>query len=462
MTTQTDAQSKGLWGMSRPLLVEQALQLSVPLLDTFFLSRVSDSSASGAGAMSPVIFFCLNIVGATVFSGASIASQRLGAGKIEQTNATIGTYALWSFGLGTLLCVLLYLAAPWITLAMGLPGQIRIDANTYLSIVCLLMIVWAGKLLFQSILNIFGQPQWNMMANIVFFTANVLANIIVVYGLLGFPKMGVAGVAWASVIASCIGIAVSGAAVLIRIKLSIHWSSVKREFRKTSRHIYRIALPSMMEPLSFDINMMVLNSFAAKLGAVALAAKIYTFNVFLIGLVISFALKIANEVLVCQHVGSGRLEASEQQLKQTLKAALAGSTLVALVLLALHHPIMQQFTDNEVLLNSAFVLFLLAALSEPARAINIVVGGTLRATGDGFWIAVMGPVFTWTVAIPAAYVMAFVLDWGVNGILIAAIIDESCRALMYWRRWQLRRWHHTHVHALEQQAAAREQAAPLS
>lgn len=440
--------------MSRPLLVEQALQLSVPLLDTFFLSRVSDASASGAGAMSPVVFFCLNIVGATVFSGASIASQRLGAGKMEQASATIGTYSLWSLGLGTLLCGLLYLAAPWITLAMGLPGQIRVEANTYMSIICLLMIIWAFKLLFQSALNIFGKPQWNMMANIVFFSANVIANIIVVYGLFGFPKMGVTGVAWASVIASCIGIAVSGAAVFIKIKLNIHWASVKKEFRNTSRHIYRIALPSMMEPLSFDINMMVLNSFAAKLGAVALAAKIYTFNVFLIGLVVSLALKTANEILVCQYVGSGDLKASERQLKQSMKAALAGSSIVALVLLALHLPIMQQFTDNELLLNSAFVLFLLAALSEPARSINIVVGGTLRATGDGLWIAIVGPVFTWTVAIPAAYVMAFILDWGVNGILIAAIIDESCRALIYWRRWQLRRWHHTHVHALEAQAAA--------
>lgn len=57
MSNPTAAQSKGLWGMSRPLLVEQALQLSVPLLDIFFLSRVSDSSAAAAGAMTPVIFF---------------------------------------------------------------------------------------------------------------------------------------------------------------------------------------------------------------------------------------------------------------------------------------------------------------------------------------------------------------------------------------------------------------------
>ena len=62
MQVTSAAQSKGLWGMSRPLLVEQGLQLSVPLLDTF-LSRVSDSAAAAVGALTPVLFL------ASIFCG---------------------------------------------------------------------------------------------------------------------------------------------------------------------------------------------------------------------------------------------------------------------------------------------------------------------------------------------------------------------------------------------------------
>jgi len=118
-TASTAAERKGLWGMSRPLLVEQSLQLSVPLLDTFFLSRVSDSAASAAGSMAPVIFFCVNILFVTVFSGSSIASQRLGAGSDEKAAATIATYALWIFLLGGLLTAVVYFASPFVTLFMG-------------------------------------------------------------------------------------------------------------------------------------------------------------------------------------------------------------------------------------------------------------------------------------------------------------------------------------------------------
>jgi putative MATE family efflux protein len=386
----------------------------------------------------------------TVFSGSSIASQRLGAGNGEKAVATIATYSVWIIGASAILALAMYHFAPYVTALMGLPTQVQSDANVYMSIICVSMIVLAVKMIFQSILNMYGEPQWNMYANIVFFSANVFGNALVVYGWFGFPEMGIVGVAWASVIASVLGVLVSGTAVLMRIKLKLRWQNFRNEFANASRHTLRIALPSMIEPLSFDLNMIVLNSFAASLGAVALAAKIYTFNTFLIGIVITLALTMATEVLVCQRVGAGDYQKAAQQMRQSIKAALWGSGIVVVVLFLFHHPIMDSYSDDEVLIGMSFWMFLLAALSEPPRAINIMTGGVLRATGDGLLISILGPLFTWTVAIPAAYVMAFVLGWGVYGIMLSAILDEGCRAIIYWKRWHLQRWHHTHVHALEQ------------
>lgn len=449
----TAAQSKGLWGMSRPLLVEQSLQLSVPVLDIFFLSRISDSAAAAAGAMTPVIFFCVNILWVTVFSGSSIASQRLGAGDREKTLATIATYSAWILMVGSLLTLLLYWASPWVCQVMGLPGQMQADAVTYIQAICVIMIVWAFKMIFQTILNIFGLPQWNMLANIIFSICNVLFCSAVVFQWFGMPHYGIAGVAYASVLASIIAVLVSGFFVFTRLDLALSWKSFTKEFVPSSRHTLRIALPSMIEPMSFDLNMMVLNGFAASLGAAALAAKIYTFNTFLIGLVITLALTMATEILVCQYVGAGWYEKAARQMRQSLKAALWGSAVIVVILLALHRPIMDVYTDDEWVIGASFWLFLLAALSEPARAVNVMVGGVLRATGDGLLISIVGPLFTWIVAIPAAYCMVFFLHWGVFGILLAAILDEGVRSIFYWRRWKSNKWHHTHVYALEAKAA---------
>lgn len=388
----------------------------------------------------------------TVFAGSSVASQRLGAGNKEKTFATIATYATWVLCVGSLLTLLLYGISPWVCELMGLPGQIKIDAIQYMQVICLLMLVWAFKMIFQSVLNIFGQPQWNMIANIVFFICNVLGCAAVVYGWFGIPKAGIVGVAWASVLAAVAGVLVSGFFVLTRTPIRVSLVDFKKEFWPSSHHTLRIALPSMIEPLSFDLNMIVLNGFAASLGAAALVAKIYTFNVFLIGLIITLALTLATEILICQYVGAGKYDRAAEQLRQSLKAALWGSGIVVVILLVFHHPIMDIFTDDTWVLGASFWLFLLAAISEPPRAINVMVGGVLRATGDGLLISIIGPLFTWIVAIPAAYVMAILLGWGVFGILLAAILDEGCRSYMYWRRWKAEKWHHTHVHAVEARA----------
>lgn len=444
--------------MARPLLVEQGLQLSVPLLDTFFLSRVSDSAAAAVGSLTPVLFFGVNILWVTVFSGSSIASQRLGAGSTEKAQATIATYASLILILGSLLAVVLYTVAPWVCTIMRLDEATRSYGIQYLRIICLLMVVWSFKLVFQSILNIFGLPQWNMVANIVFFVCNLIGTAFAVYGGFGIEPMGLAGVAWANIFASALGALVCVYFVLTRVKLSLTAPAFLGEFKSASHHTLRIALPSMIEPLSFDLNMMVLNGFAATLGTAALAAKIYTFNIFLTGLVITLALTLATEVLICQHVGAGNYERAVQQMRQSLKAALWGSGLVVIVLLALHHPILMLYTDDPWIIGAGFWLFLLAALSEPPRAINVMVGGVLRATGDGLLISIVGPLFTWLVAVPAAYLMAFIFHWGVFGILLAAILDEGCRSYFYWRRWRTERWRHTHVHALEAKALSAQSA----
>ena len=79
-------------------------------------------------------------------------------------------------------------------------------------------------------------------------------------------------------------------------------------------------------------------------------------------------------------------------------------------------------------------------------------GRRVARHGDGLLISIVGPLFTWLVAVPAAYVMAFILDWGIFGILLSAVLDEGCRSYFYWRRWRTERWQHTHVHALEAKA----------
>ena len=100
------------------------------------------------------------------------------------------------------------------------------------------------------------------------------------------------------------------------------------------------------------------------------------------------------------------------------------------------------FTANPEILGWAAVLFALAALTEAPRAVNVMVGGALRASGDAWYSTIVSIAVTWLIAIPLAYLLTFKAGWGLAGIFTSALVDELIRARLNYRRWNRKKWHH--------------------
>lgn len=441
--------SKGLWGMTRPMLLEQALVLSIPMTDLFFLSRVSDDSAAAVGAITPILYFAFACLWVVAFAGSSLASQRIGSNDYQRANTTIGVYSLWLILLSLLATAMVYFGGPIVSEAMGLPGSIKSDANTYLTITAFMIGVWGFHSLTHSILTIYGLPQWNLMANAAYFISNVIGNSCVVFGWAGVPTLGLVGVAWVSVGSSLLGVLVATLAILFRLKLPIVWREVLKHFKHYSAQLGRIALPSLVEPLSFNAQMIVLSAIVAAGGATELIARAYVFNTFMALLIVTVAISTATEVMVAQHVGAKRYTAANVQLHESLRAAFWGAGGMGILFTLLAPQIMALYTTEASLIAMAWWYFGLSLLAEPGRTVNIIVGNSLRSTGDGWFISIAGMLFTWLIAVPLAWYLAIDRDFGLIGVLISAVVDEGCRSLIYYSRWRHGHWQHTNAIARE-------------
>ncbi|UTA47017.1 MATE family efflux transporter [Simiduia sp. 21SJ11W-1] len=447
--SESQVQQKGLWGMTRPMLLEQALVLSIPMTDLFFLSRISDSAAAAVGAITPILYFSFTCLWVVAFAGSALTSQRMGAGDYQKANATIGVYGLWLLLFSLLATAMVFYGGPLVSGWMGLESAIKADADTYLRITAWMIGVWGIHSLTHSILTVYGLPQWNLLANAVYFISNVIGNSCVVFGLFGLPKLGLEGVAWVSVFSSLLGVVIAILAIRLKLKLHIAWARVRADFRGHSRQLGRIALPSIAEPLSFDGQMIVLSAIVAVGGTTELAARAYTFNTFMVLLIFTIAISTATEVLVGQHVGAGHFKKAHKQLHQSLKAAYWGALGLGVLLTLCAPQIMALYTNDAAILAMAYFYFGLSLLAEPGRVTNIIVGNTLRGTGDGWFISIAGVLFSWLVAVPLAWLLAIHLGWGLLGVLVAAAMDECCRSLIYYRRWGQGHWRHKNATALE-------------
>ncbi|MET0357137.1 MAG: MATE family efflux transporter [Cellvibrio sp.] len=439
-TPKSRVLDKGLWGMSAPMFFDQAVTYTIPLVDMYFLSRVSDSAAAAVGAVTPLVFVANAFLQVSAFAGASIAGQRIGANDYERGNATIGAYTLFVLVLSVIAVCAVNFGGPMVASLMGLSDPVEGYAIEYLSLIGWMVGFWGCRLIYQTILNIYGVPKWNTYSNMILFTVNLLGNMIAVYGIGSFPPTGVAGVALASVSAALCSLLFVMAAVHFRLRIHIPFKAARAQFSILITPVILIAAPAILEPMSFQGYMIVLNWIAASVGDLALKAKIYTYNTFLFCLMISIALSVATEAIIAQRVGRKEFDLAHLQLKQSLKMSLIGTTFLASFWLVFNQPILKMFTQDPEIIAIGFWVFLLGFLAEPVRTINIIIGSALRCTGDAAFTSISSIAVIWLFSVPMAYVLAVPFDLGIYGLLIAAILDEAVRATIKYFRWKARKW----------------------
>ena len=431
---------KGLWGMSAPMLVDQAVIYTIPMVDMYFLSRISDDAAAAVGAVSPIVYVANQFLTVSAFAGAAIANRRIGADDYERGNATIAAYTYFSLFLALIAALIVNQGGPALASLMSLTPEVDAAARIYLSIIGWMVAVWGCRVVYQTILNIYGQPHWNTMSNLIVFSVNILGNYVAIYGLGSIPPTGIAGVAVAGIVAAASGLLFLVVIVHWHLRIKIAFKNGAKQFTKLIMPVILIAAPSVLEPMSFQAYMITLNFIAADVSDVALKLKIYTFNTLLFCLMISVALAMATETIIAQRIGRGEHDLVNAQLKQSLRAALIGCCTLAAVWWLFHDPVIKIFTDNPEVIALAGWAFFLSFIAEPFRTANIIIGASLRCTGDAAFSSLSSIAVIWLFSAPLAYVLAVPLGLGIWGVLIAAIFDEVLRSgVKYWR-WRQGVW----------------------
>lgn len=431
---------KGLWGMSAPMFIDQAVTYTIPLVDMYFLSHVSESAAAAVGAITPLVFVANAFLIISSFAGASVAGQRIGANDYEKGSATIGAYALFVCCLSIIAALTVNLAGPLVARRMGLNPEVESYAVTYLSLIGWMVGFWGCRTIYQTILNIYGAPKWNTVSNLILFSVNLLGNMLAVYGFKSIPPTGVPGVVLANVSAVVCSLLFVMHAVHLRLHIHIPARESWAQIGYLLTPVLMIAAPAILEPMSFQAYMIALNFIAASVGDLALKVKIYTYNTFLFCLMISIALSMATEAIIAQRIGRREFDLVHLQLKQSLKASLIGTTALASLWLIFNQPILKLFTSDPEILAIGFWVFLLGFLAEPMRTLNIIIGSALRCAGDATFTSISSILIIWLFSVPLAYILAIPCGLGIYGLLIAAILDEAARALIKWYRWRQRKW----------------------
>lgn len=103
-------------------------------------------------------------------------------------------------------------------------------------------------------------------------------------------------------------------------------------------------------------------------------------------------------------------------------------------------PIMGIFTSNTEVIEIAKGVFLVEIVLETARAVNMILVGSLNASGDVKFPLICSLIVLWVISLPFSYSLAIVLKFGLIGVWIAYAIDEALRSVLMIYRWHSGVW----------------------
>lgn len=429
-----------LFAITWPIFIEIMLHMLMGNADTLMLSQYSDEAVAAVGVTNQMLSVIIVMFGFVATGTSIIIAQHLGA-KQEKEAADVATIAIsLNILFGLFLSLVLFFFGEFFLRAMNLPEELMNDALIYMRIVGGFSFIQATIMTIAAIIRSHGFTKDAMYVTVGMNIINVVGNYFVIFGPMGFPVLGVQGVALVTTVSRGLGLIVM---IVLLLKRSQYPLPLARFFTWPKQHVVnllRIGIPSAGEHLSYNTSQVCITYFITMLGTQSLTTKIYTQNIMMFIFLFAVAIGQGTQIIVGHLIGARKLNEAYLLCLRSLKIAMVTSVVIASSFAFFSDFLFSIFTDNIAIITLGSTLILLTIILEPGRTFNLVVINSLRAAGDVRFPVYMGIASMWGISVPLAYLLGIYFGFGLVGIWIAFIIDEWFRGLIMLWRWRSRKW----------------------
>jgi putative MATE family efflux protein len=237
---------KLLLSMSIPMMISMLVQALYNVVDSIFVARISENALTAVSLAFPVQAVMIGVGVGTGVGVNSFLSKSLGEKNFQRANMAAANGILLSWISCSVFTAVGLLGSSAYFGAQTNAAEIVKYGGDYLSIVCVLSFGIFNQLMLERLLISTGKTLYSMISQTIGAITNIILDPIMIFGLLGFPRMEVAGAAMATVIGQFMG-AAAALFFNIRVNRDIRLSlKTLRLDPETVKRIYSVGLPSIM------------------------------------------------------------------------------------------------------------------------------------------------------------------------------------------------------------------------
>jgi len=233
--------------MSLPMMISMLMQALYSVVDSIFVSHLSEQALAAVTYAFPLQNMMIALGSGTGVGINALLSRSLGERRFDRSDAAANTGLLLTFCNALLFMVIgLFGSRAFIATQTSLP-EIQEMGATYLSIVCGFSFGLFFQMTFERLLQSTGLTVYSMASQLSGAIINTILDPIMIFGLLGCPRFGVAGAAYATVIGQCLA-ALIGLALNLKKNTEIHYSfrGILSPKAETIGRIYYVGVPSIL------------------------------------------------------------------------------------------------------------------------------------------------------------------------------------------------------------------------
>ena len=422
-----------------PIALQQFMTALVGACDAIMLGKLSQDAMS-AVSLATQVTFVFNLFMFAFMAGENMfVAQYYGKGDYTGISQV--------FSLVTKICGCI--AVVFLAGTLFFPEQLmRILTNEetlivlgseYLRMIGISYVFSGIAQTFLAIMKNCGAVNMSTLINGVMVILNIALNAVFIFGLSGFPKMGIKGAALATVLATVVQFLWSVGYVLCRIR------AVKFSLRSCEKKLFgrfwQKAVPLLINNLAWGIGFSMYSVIMGHLGTDAVAANGIA-NISK-NLVVCFCLGLGNagSIIVGNRLGADRLQEAKEVGETLTKTAIIAGIVSGLVLIALSPFITKMVDLTPTARGYLQKMLLISSYYIAGKSVNcMTIGGIFAAGGDSKFGMLCDSVTLWCIIVPLGCICAFILKLPVMVVYFVLNLDEIIKLPVVYKHYKKYKW----------------------
>ncbi|WP_293981267.1 MATE family efflux transporter [uncultured Clostridium sp.] len=419
---------KLLMNMSLPIIISMIVQAMYNIIDSIFVAQINENALTSVSLAFPIQCLMIAVGSGTGVGINALLSRSLGEKNIERANKT-AVNGIFIIALSYIVFAIFGLFFSEIFFkTQSTDVHIIQYGHQYLSICCTFSIGLFMQMTFERLLQGTGRTFYTMITQSIGAIINIILDPILIFGLLGAPKLGIAGAAIATVIGQCIGACL---AVFFNFtknhEIHISFKNFKPDLN-IIKVIYEVGIPSIImqsigSVMTYGMNKILMGFSGTAVSVFGVYFKLQSFIFMPV-----FGLNNGFIPIVAYNYGAR----NKKRITDVTKIAVGIAMTIMLIGLAIFQSIpdklLMLFNASDDMISIGKVALRTISLSFIFAGFCIIVGSVFQALGNGMYSLIISFARQIVIILPAAYILSKTV--GLDGVWFSIPLAEIGSVLL--------------------------------